>query len=325
MRTWVLMVALLASAVAQSADKKTALERGEYGPLDIALDIALYDYPIKVSDHVYTAIGATQPATYENAGHNNNLSFVVGSDLVLVVNGGSNNALARALHQEIRKVTDLPVKYVISENGQGHAVFGSHYWKSQGAILIGHIDAQRENIEKGFSGLVRMREFAKEFAEDTEVVDFDVTFETQYELNLGGLLVVAKAYGSSQSPGDISVLIPDDRVVLSGDIAFHARMPPIFDETDTALWIESFALFTEEVGGWTIIPGHGGPTDITAVTAGTKDYLEFLRQKVQEVLDQGGSLDDAYKIDQTAYQHWHTYDELAARNAGRVFERMEFE
>ena len=24
-------------------------------------------------------------------------------------------------------------------------------------------------------------------------------------------------------------------------------------------------------------------------------------------------------------KHWHTYDELAARNAGRVFERMEFE
>ena len=42
-------------------------------------------------------------------------------------------------------------------------------------------------------------------------------------------------------------------------------------------------------------------------------------------LGMGGSLDDAYKIDQSRFQHWHTYDELAARNAGRVFERMEFE
>ena len=325
MPAWILMVTLLASAVSQSAQQKTALERGEYGPLDRALDTALYDYPLKVSEHVYSAIGATQPATYENAGHNNNLSFVVGSEAVLVVNGGSNNALARALHQEIRKVTDLPVRHVISENGQGHAVYGSHYWKSQGASIIGHVDAQHENNEKGFSGLVRMREYAKQFAEDTEVIDFDITFQNQYELNLGGLLVIAKAYGSSHSPGDISVLIPDDRVVLAGDIAFHIRMPPIFDVTDTALWIESFDLFAEEVGGWTIVPGHGGPTDITTVTAGTKDYLEFLRHKVQEILDQGGSLDDAYKIDQARYRHWHTYEELAARNAGRVFERMEFE
>ena len=60
-------------------------------------------------------------------------------------------------------------------------------------------------------------------------------------------------------------------------------------------------------------------------TSGTKDYLIFLRGRVQEILDKGGSLYDAYNIDQSQYKHWHTYDELAARNAGRVFERMEFE
>ena len=53
--------------------------------------------------------------------------------------------------------------------------------------------------------------------------------------------------------------------------------------------------------------------------------LVFLSDAVQSVLDAGGSLQDAYQIDQSAYKHWHTYDELAARNAGRVFERMEFE
>jgi hypothetical protein len=118
MRSWILVAAMTASSMSlQAADEKTALERGEYGPLDKAPNTALYDYPVKVSEHVYSAIGATQPPTYENAGHNNNLSFVIGSDAVLVVNGGSNNALARALHAEIQKITDLPVKYVISENG----------------------------------------------------------------------------------------------------------------------------------------------------------------------------------------------------------------
>lgn len=325
MSKWVLLITMISSVVVYGDDQRTALQRGEYGPLDKALDTTLYSYPLKVSRHVYSAIGATQPATYENAGHNNNLSFIVGSEAVLVVNGGSNNALARALHQEIQKVTALPVKYVISENGQGHAVLGNDYWKSQGAIIIGHIKAQHEIDEKGFGDINRMREYAKEFAEDTGLVNFDITFEDQYELNLGELLVVAKTYGPSHSPGDISVLIPDDRVVLTGDIAFHTRMPPIFDVTDTALWIESFDLLTEEVGAWTIVPGHGGPTDIAAVIAGTRNYLVFLRRKVQDILDEGGSLEDAYRIDQTVYEHWHTYDELAARNAGRVFERMEFE
>ena len=73
---WIFAVTLLTS-VSLAAQEKTALERGEYGPLDKAPESALYDLPVKVSNHVYSAIGATQPPTYSNAGHNNNLSFVI--------------------------------------------------------------------------------------------------------------------------------------------------------------------------------------------------------------------------------------------------------
>lgn len=324
MRTHWMVMACLVASTAMAADK-TPLERGDYGPLDKAPDSALYDYPVKVSERVYSAIGATQPPTYQNAGHNNNLSFVIGDEAVLVVNGGSNNALARALHAEIRQLTNLPVKYVISENGQGHAYLGNHYWKAQGAELIGHADAQHEIDTKGFGSLTNMRQYAQGFAEDTDLVNFDVTFEDQYALDLGNLPVVAKVYGGAHSPGDVTVLVPSENVAIAGDMAFHVRMPPIFDDTDTAAWLESFELFAEETADMIIIPGHGGPTDIASVRAGTVDYLVYLRDKVQALLDEGGSLDEAYQIDQTPFKHLHTYDELAARNAGRVFERMEFE
>ena len=42
-------------------------------------------------------------------------------------------------------------------------------------------------------------------------------------------------------------------------------------------------------------------------------------------LENGGELKDAYYVDQTPFSHLHTFDELAARNAGRVYEEMEFE
>ncbi len=35
----------------------------------------LYSKPYEVIPNVWSAIGATAPPTYENAGHNNNLSF----------------------------------------------------------------------------------------------------------------------------------------------------------------------------------------------------------------------------------------------------------
>jgi len=74
-----------------------------------------------------------------------------------------------------------------------------------------------------------------------------------------------------------------------------------------------------------VVPGHGVPTDIDEVTKYTRDYLVFLRGEVQKLLDDGGTLDQAYKIDQSAYSNLDTFDELAARNAGVVFEAMEFE
>ncbi|MFK7944969.1 MAG: hypothetical protein AB8B85_18950, partial [Paracoccaceae bacterium] len=37
----------------------------------------LYQKPVEVIPHVWSAIGATAPPSYENTGHNNNLSFIV--------------------------------------------------------------------------------------------------------------------------------------------------------------------------------------------------------------------------------------------------------
>lgn len=57
----------------------------------------------------------------------------------------------------------------------------------------------------------------------------------------------------------------------------------------------------------------------------TRDYLAYLRERIAEHLDAGGDLSGAYYVDQAPYAHLDTFDELATRNAGRVFEQMEFE
>ena len=75
----------------------------------------LYSKPIEVIPHVWSAIGATAPPGYDNAGHNNNLSFIITGKGVVVVNAGASARLAKALHHEIKKITNQPVKWVINE------------------------------------------------------------------------------------------------------------------------------------------------------------------------------------------------------------------
>jgi glyoxylase-like metal-dependent hydrolase (beta-lactamase superfamily II)/rhodanese-related sulfurtransferase len=284
----------------------------------------LYSLPQEVVPGVWSAIGATAPPTYENSGHNNNLSFIVTGEGVVVVNAGDNYLLARALHEEIRKVTDQPVKHVVLENGQGHAMLGSNYWKEQGATIIAHADAATEIEAHGHEVLEGMRRGRRDKAAGTALVMPDETFDEKKVLELGGERIEILHLGPAHSPGDISVWLPEKRLVIAGDLAFHERLLPVFEDTDTAGWIETWAAF-EALGAEVVIPGHGGPTDMQEVTKYTRDYLIHMRNRVGGLIEAGGLLEQAYEVDQSAYSHLDTFDELARRNAGQIFRHMEFE
>jgi rhodanese-related sulfurtransferase/glyoxylase-like metal-dependent hydrolase (beta-lactamase superfamily II) len=291
---------------------------------DYALDSILFRKPQKVVDGVWSAIGATAPGSYTNSGHNNNLSFVIGNEAVLVFNAGDNYLLARALHDEIRKITPLPVRAVVLENGQGHAMLGSSYWQEQGVPVIAHVDTAHEIETYGEEVIERMQRRNGEKARHTRLSMPDQTFESSLVIDLGGLEVELLRLGPAHSPGDIVAWIPDKSLVISGDMAFHQRLLPIFEHTDTAAWIETWDKFAA-LDPTYVIPGHGAPTNMDEVTRYTRDYLVYLRAKIAEVIDEGGDLQQAYDVDQSPYAHLDTFHELARLNADMVFRAMEFE
>ncbi len=284
----------------------------------------LYSLPQEVIPGVWSAIGAAAPGTYENSGHNNNLSFVITDDGVLVVNAGDNYLLAQSLHDEIKRRTTQPVKYVVLENSQGHAMLGSSYWKEQGVPIIAHRDTAKAMGHGGHDALEGMRARARDKAYRTQFVMPDKIYDDKLELKMGSWRIEILHLGPSHSSGDTMVWLPEKKLVIAGDTAFHVRMLPIFEGVDTAAWIATWDKF-EALGATLVIPGHGGPTDMPTVRRWTRDYLVHLRTKVAELLKKGGTLNDAYRIDQSAYLHLQTADELARSNAGRVFREMEFE
>ncbi len=285
----------------------------------------LYDKPVEFIPGVFSAIGATAPPTYENAGHNNNLSFIVTGEGVVVVNGGAAYGLARALHDEIKAITDQPVVLVFNENGQGHAALGNNYWAEQGVPIVAHVDAAAELEEYGGSILEGMKRYNRDKAEGTVLQLPTETFEDEYIVEMGPYRIEARYLGPAHSPGDIVVWLPNQSLVISGDVAFHERMLPIFEHTYTADWLETWDNEFEPLEATYVIPGHGHPTNMAQVRRYTKDYLVYLRDKIGAHLEDGGDLADAYYVDQSAYAHLDTFEELATKNAGRVYEQMEFE
>jgi glyoxylase-like metal-dependent hydrolase (beta-lactamase superfamily II) len=286
---------------------------------------ALYSAPVEFIPGVFSAIGATAPPTYENSGHNNNLSFIVTGEGVVVINGGGAYVLAAALQDEIKARTDEPVVLVVNENGQGHAMLGNAYWAEQGVPIIAHEDAAAEFEDRGFQILEAMQALNKEKAEGTYLQGPTETFSDEYIVELGDYRIEVRYLGPSHSAGDVVVWLPNQELVIAGDIAFHERMLPLFDDTNTLDWLDTWDTAFEPLNATYVIPGHGHPTNMDQVRLYTKGYLEYLRGKIAEHLEAGGGLAEAYYVDQSPYAHLDTFEELATKNAGRVYEQMEFE
>ena len=285
----------------------------------------LYNKPVEVIPNVFSAIGATAPPTYENSGHNNNLSFVITTDGVVVINSGASVRLASALHEEIKTITDQPVKLVINENGQGHAILGNLYWSQLGVDILAHEDAIHEIEENSYTILERMKSYNRDKAIGTEVIIPNKSFSEKIIFNLGGLEFHVLHLGPAHGPGDTQVWLPQLSLMIAGDMAFHERMLPIFENTCTKCWLETWDEKFAPLNATYVIPGHGHPTNMAQVTRFTRNYLLDLRAKVSEVLDNGGDLAEAFYVDQERWRSLDTFEELAKRNAGRVFEEMEFE
>ncbi len=292
--------------------------------LDKYPDSMLYSKIQEVAANVYTSIGITAPYLYESTAHNNNLGFIVGDESVLVWNAGSSYLLAQALHKEIKKITNKPVKYVVLENSQGHAILGSNYWKEQGATIVAQELVQGEIETKGEKTFNRLKNVLRDKFEGTQLIFPDKYFKDSMKFDLGGKIVEAKYFGYAHERSDICIWLDDEKIVFAGDLAFNNRLLPIFEITETQKWLEAWEKF-EELNPKIVVPGHGDVTDLDTVRKYTKDYIVYIREKIAEVLENDGGLNEAYNINMDAYKHLDTYKELGRQNIARVFKQMEFE
>lgn len=290
---------------------------------DKTKDSPLYQKPQKVIKDVYTAIGATQPGSSYNYGHNNNLSFIIGDDGILVFNAGGSYILAAALHDEIKKISDKPIKFVVYENTQGHAILGSTYWKEQGALIIAqenaiHLIDHPDRVisqAKGFLGNKFFR---------SGVVRPDIYFSDVYKVPLKGKTIELRFLGPAHGDDETLLWMPDEKLLITGDFAFNERMLPVLPTTNINAWLESWPNLVA-LNPKHIIPGHGHPTDMATITAYTKDYLMHLKKSVENLLDEDGALSDIYSVDSQDFKHFGLFKELNNLNLEKIFKMFEFE
>lgn len=281
--------------------------------------------PVKISDGIYAIVGPLEQRSPENLGNNATFGFVVTNAGVVLVDSGGSYKGAASIAAAIKTVTEQPVTYVINSGGQDHRWLGNGYFQERGATLIASNAAvadQRARANDQFFALDQL--IGADALAGTKDVYANQTFETELDLSIGGTAFQLRHIAAAHTPGDTYIWLPEKGVVFTGDIVYVQRMLGVGPQSSIATWLDAFAAI-KALAPTHVVPGHGPVTDLPRAQAETGDYLMMLREKIGAIIKSGGDINDATAIDQSAFAHLETYDQIKGRNAQQVFQQMEWE
>lgn len=279
----------------------------------------------KISDSVYALVGEMAQRSPENLGNNSTHGVVVLKDGVLLIDSGGSYKGAQAIEKAIRSITEKPVKWVVNTGGQDHRWLGNGYFKAKGAVIYAAesaVDDQKAHCEQKLSGMAML--IGDDKFKGTQCVYADHTFKDQTTLILEGETFELYHKGPAHTVGNAFVWMPSTQTVFVGDMVYNERALGIQYTKDVKGWIATFEAMAE-FKPKIVVPGHGHASDLATAKKDTYDYLVFLRDEVTRILNEGGGMIEAGKIDQSRFNYLKELDAIGAKNALWIFEKLEFE
>ena len=297
-------------------------------PWALAADADPVLTPQPVAPGVYFVQGQATLGSAANANFIANAGFVITDEGVVVVDALGSPALARGLLAEIRRLTPLPVRFVVVTHFHADHIYGLQVFQAAGARVVGH-GAARAYLasEAAQQRLAYSRQaMAPSVDADTRLVAPDQWVEGEGAvLRLGGTEFVLRSVGPSHTPEDLMVFVPSRGVLFSGDLMFRGRVPFV-GEADSAGWVRALdAMIALKPA--VVVPGHGpASTEPQADLALTRDYLLDLRRQMGAAARAMEPFDEAFaRADWRRWQHLPLYDTAHRANAYNTYLRMERE
>lgn len=202
----------------------------------------------RISERVWTLFGL---------GGDANASFVTTGAGVVVFDTGSNPDEGRELRSIISECSNEPVVYVVNSHYHGNHSGGNEAFGEDCTFLF---------HKKCHENLVAEGRFSNE--EDVPAI----LFTKGAYINLGGLLFEFRN-ASGHAPGSLVLNIPQEAVVLAGDLLFVGRVPGTA-HSDLKTWNNELA-WLGAIKAEHFIPGHGGPGKLDDILA-QRQYLSSL-------------------------------------------------
>jgi len=253
-----------------------------------------------------------------------NASFVVGSKGVAVIDTGGSLKVGKQLRDAIRKVTPLPVLYVINTHVHPDHIYGNAAFLADKPEFIGHdrlatvMELRREQYAKLNARLLG------EDAKGSELVKPTVSVKTTLELDLGDRKLMLTAHPVAHTNTDVSVMENKTSTLFAGDLLFIERTPVL--EGDIKGLIAEIEKLKSSPAKQ-VVPGHGPVTkDWIKALDDAQHYLNVLLTDIRASIKKGESMESAMSsAAATEKGKWKLFDIANRRNVNTIYPALEWE
>jgi len=117
----------------------------------------------------------------------------------------------------------------------------------------------------------------------------DLVFEGGLSLDLGGRRVELRDWRRANSPHDVTVYLPEERILFTGDIVVQSPLP-YSGASWPVPWIEVLRGI-EAMPVAALVPGHGPVQHDHAYTRQVRELLERVTSRVEAMAREGKTLE----------------------------------
>jgi quinoprotein relay system zinc metallohydrolase 2 len=272
---------------------------------------------------VYVHYGAQSEMSAANAGDVANLGFVVGATCVAVIDTGGTYAVGRALRLAIRRVTSVPVCYVINTHAHPDHVFGNQAFVEDKPEFVGHARLAEAMRRRGPNYLRALLRDLGDSAQGSALVLPTLTVADTGRLELGGRSLDLRAWRTAHTDADLTVVDEASGTLWLGDLLFVGHLPVV----DGSL--RGFIAAIDElkkVPAQHAIPGHGRADAWPAAILREEQYLKQLFRDVRATLAARKPMAEAIEtVGCDNADYWLLVDQFHKRNVSAAYAELEWD
>ena len=248
------------------------------------------------------------------------VAFVKLKDRLVFIDTGYFPKVIEKARKIAEEITGLTVKQVIITHHHGDHILGNQVFEdceiisSKPVLEILSDYWTEENIEN-------LRKRQPESFSDLQIVLPNKTFEGYYTITDNNLtLKIIQTNGHTN--GSSFVFIPEEEVLIAGDLLFANEIPYFGDDTtDPYLWIEAYKKMIE-LSPMIIVPGHGPLSDVNEMRR-QLEYMERCVKWMEDFVGKGGERDELEKVHDFPMIDFEIYDNfelLFNRSKNRMYD-----